>query len=61
MITDEDPLLGLLFLKDLGSSHTRHVLTERRRRCGLGPWWGGSGLQGYLAHKKQPPPPGTTI
>ena len=26
MITDEDPLQGLLFYKDLGISHTLHVL-----------------------------------
>jgi len=33
MITDEDPLPGLLFYQDLGFSHTLHVLKERRRRC----------------------------
>jgi len=33
MITDEDPLRGLLFYEDLGFSHTLHVLKERRRRC----------------------------
>jgi len=27
MITDEDPLQGLLFYWDLGFSHTLHVLT----------------------------------
>ena len=31
MITDQDPLQGLLFYKDLGFSHTLHVLKERRR------------------------------
>ena len=29
MITDEDPLRGLLFWWDLGFSHTRHVLTKK--------------------------------
>ena len=29
MITDEDPLRGLLFYWDLGFSHTLHVLKER--------------------------------
>ena len=33
MTTDEDPLRGLLFCKDLGFSLTLHVLEERRRRC----------------------------
>ena len=33
MITDEDPLRGLLFYLDLGFSHTLHVLEERRRGC----------------------------
>ena len=33
MITDEDPLRGLLFYLYLGFSHTLHVLKERRRRC----------------------------
>ena len=32
MITDEDPLRGLLFCWDLGFSHALHVLKERRRR-----------------------------
>ena len=31
MITDEDPLRGLLFHLVLGFSHTLHVLEERRR------------------------------
>ena len=29
----EGPLRGLLFYKDLGFSHTIHVLKEKRRRC----------------------------
>ena len=33
MITDKDPLRGLLFYWDLGLSLTLHVLKERRRRC----------------------------
>jgi len=33
MITDEDPLRGLLFYQDLVFSHTPHVIKERRRRC----------------------------
>ena len=33
MITDDDPLRGLLFYQDLGFSLTLHVLQERRRRC----------------------------
>jgi len=32
MITDEDPLRGLLFYWDLGFSHTLHVLTCQRDR-----------------------------
>jgi hypothetical protein len=32
MITDEDPVRGLLFYWDLGFSLTLHVLTERRGR-----------------------------
>ena len=32
MITDEDPLRGLLFYYDLGFSHTLHVLKEGIRR-----------------------------
>ena len=35
MITDEDPLRGLVFYWDLGFSHTLHVLKERRRRFGV--------------------------
>ena len=31
MITDEEPLQELLFYKDLGFSHTLHVLKERRQ------------------------------
>ena len=33
MITDEDPLRGLLFCQDLGFFNTVHVPKKRRRRC----------------------------
>ena len=54
MITDEDPLRGLLFYKDLGLSHTLHVLKERRNsQRAYGRVLGGCVFLevGYLAHE----------
>jgi len=54
MITDEDPLRGLLFYQDLSFSHTLHVLKERTRRCeyphlrGRAVEWMGLGERGCL-------------
>ena len=54
MITDEDPLRGLVFYWYLGFSHTLHSLslqvgTPDPEQPTV---WGRMALQGYLAHKK---------
>ena len=40
MVTDEDPLRGLLFYQSRAFSHTLHVLNDMRRRCEHSHLWG---------------------